>query len=197
MRRLPLIAIALIAAAGTAWASGALVVPSRVEVGGGRVAIGDVVQGDLPKTVARAFLCKAPSLGSETSITGTFIAARVRQAGAGDLALALPERVTIVRSSQSVSAEKIRHAAEKRCATRRADARRRSRSSAASVTWTCRRATFGSRRGWTRNIRSAGWSFRSKFASASGLERRFASRRSSMFPSRSSRRATRSPKTRC
>ncbi|MBZ0272067.1 flagellar basal body P-ring formation chaperone FlgA [bacterium] len=70
------------------------------------VRLGDVADG-LPRDIADTFLCKAPSLGVKGRLSGSFVAARIRQAGAGDAAVAAPASIRVTRASRTIAPETI------------------------------------------------------------------------------------------
>lgn len=111
-------AIALLVVLAIAFGAGAdaradLVVREHIEARGDRVVLGDLIGSGLPAQLADVFVAKAPPLGDERVLTGSFIAGRIRQAGGRDLAVRVPAQVVIASPAQTISADALRAEAEK------------------------------------------------------------------------------------
>ncbi len=106
------LAAMLVGAGGVAFAT-ELVVKERIEARGDRVVLGDLIPSGLPANLAGVFVAKAPPLGDERILTGSFIAGRIRQAGGRDLAVRIPAQVVIASPAQAIGADAIRGETEK------------------------------------------------------------------------------------
>ncbi|MCL4235213.1 MAG: flagellar basal body P-ring formation protein FlgA, partial [Deltaproteobacteria bacterium] len=90
-----------------------LVVRERVEARGDRVLLGDLIGSGLSADLAGVFVVKAPPLGDERVLTGSFIAGRIRQAGGRDLVVRIPAQVVIASPARTISADALRAETEK------------------------------------------------------------------------------------
>ncbi len=106
-----LIILTIMTLAAAAHAQG-LRVRERVVVQDENVFFKDVVEGELPDSIAGTFLVRAPSYGSTATLNGSFIQARFRQAGGNAELLSAPKVMQIERAFQIIPYTVVEHAAK-------------------------------------------------------------------------------------
>ncbi|MCB9478829.1 MAG: flagellar basal body P-ring formation protein FlgA [Deltaproteobacteria bacterium] len=95
-------AIVFVLAAGASALAADVVVRDEAVIDGATIRLGDVASNDLNSELASIELASAPEPGRDLTLSGAFIAARVRQVAGKDVVLQAPDKVDVERRSQTL-----------------------------------------------------------------------------------------------